>query len=86
MADVNINHVESDEEDDAGWEECEDEAVTIATCLFCDGTFSSADETFRHCSEVHQFDIKHIQRVHQLDCFSYIKMINYIRLHVSAHA
>ncbi|XP_077993663.1 protein arginine N-methyltransferase 3-like isoform X2 [Glandiceps talaboti] len=71
-----------DEIDEDAWED-EDEAVTFTQqpikCLFCNDVFTSFDNTFQHCAERHQFDIKNIQQKYALDCFGYIKMVNFIR-------
>ncbi len=78
--------MDSDEEsDEEGWEdvEQEEEEEQSATCLFCENSFPGADATLKHCHITHDFDIKHLQHIYRLDCFGYIKMINYIRRHAS---
>ncbi|XP_038664284.1 protein arginine N-methyltransferase 3 isoform X2 [Scyliorhinus canicula] len=48
-------------------------------CLFCERLFSSAQDTFSHCKAEHQFDMTRIVYKHGLDCYGFIKLINYIR-------
>ncbi|XP_070535885.1 protein arginine N-methyltransferase 3-like [Ptychodera flava] len=73
---------ECDNDDDDAWQDVED-GVGFTTepvkCLFCEELQTSPEITFQHCREKHNFDIGSIQRLHCLDCISYIKMINYIR-------
>ncbi|ESN94741.1 hypothetical protein HELRODRAFT_146980, partial [Helobdella robusta] len=49
-------------------------------CLFCDFSCQSSSEIFEHCNEIHDFSIINAKKIHNLDCYSYIKLINYIRL------
>ena len=70
-------------EDDDEWEECPDEEMDIpCTCLFCSDSFPSPEETFAHCKSTHGFDIGHVRTIHSLDCFGFIKLINYSRIKV----
>lgn len=67
------------------WEEQDDNnGVSTATlCLFCSILFPNPEDTFTHCSKEHGFDIMVVGKKSSLDAISYIKMINYIRKHVS---
>ena len=77
--------MDSEDENDEDWiEMCEDEPQQSVLCLFCSETFPSAEATYGHCKANHGFDIRKIQKVHRLDCFGYIKLINYIRNKVCA--
>ncbi|GAB6024098.1 putative protein art3 [Chamberlinius hualienensis] len=69
-----------DDSDSSDWEdECEESVEqTSIKCLFCENSFGSCDETFQHC-ENHGFDIKQLKTALRLDCFSYIRLINYLR-------
>ncbi|KAK3585529.1 hypothetical protein CHS0354_022937 [Potamilus streckersoni] len=71
-----------DEEEDVDWEEEQEDGETpIPTqCLFCDSVLDFPDAVFKHCASEHQFDIKEVCQMWNLDCFGYIKMVNYIRL------
>ncbi|KAL3881624.1 hypothetical protein ACJMK2_028040 [Sinanodonta woodiana] len=71
-----------DEEDDVDWDEDEEDGETpIPTqCLFCDSVLHCPAAVFEHCESEHQFDIKQVCQMWNLDCFGYIKMINYIRV------
>lgn len=67
-----------EDSEDSDWiEECEEDLATL--CLFCEETLSGAISALQHCRKRHDFDICDVQRFHDLDCFGYIKMINYIR-------
>lgn len=48
-------------------------------CLFCPKTLESSEEIYLHCFNCHQFDIYEFKKIHNLDCYSYIKFINYVR-------
>ena len=77
--------MDSEDENDEDWiEMCEDEPQQSVLCLFCSETFPSAEATYGHCKATHGFDIRKIQKVHRLDCFGYIKLINYVRKKVCA--
>ncbi|KAL4233341.1 Protein arginine N-methyltransferase 3 [Mactra antiquata] len=69
-----------DDGDDDAWIEDEQEEIP-SVCLFCRSTFMNTDEVFIHCSKEHNFNIKYVCTMWKLDCFGYIKMINYIRKH-----
>ena len=47
--------------------------------LFSEKVFNSPSECFQHCQEVHGFDIKVFKKKFDLDCLSFIRLINYIR-------
>ena len=81
MADP-IDHDDFDDlGDEDAWQEEEMEQAP-ARCLFCEELLESPDVVFQHCSHIHQFDIRDICRTWKLDCFGYIKMINFIRSQV----
>ncbi|CAH1799963.1 unnamed protein product [Owenia fusiformis] len=64
------------------WEPCEEEqpdSQPPTRCLFCSQMLDTPENVLSHCKKDHKFDIAHIQRIHGLDCFGYIKMVNYIR-------
>lgn len=73
-----------EEDNDDMWEEVEEEGgiedeSSPAMCLFCNEVKEDAEEVLTHCRKEHGFDIGQMQRKHDLDCISFIKMINYIR-------
>ncbi|XP_048463134.1 protein arginine N-methyltransferase 3 isoform X1 [Rhincodon typus] len=49
-------------------------------CLFCERLFSSAQDTFSHCRVDHQFDMSQIVHKHGLDCYGFIRLVNFIRI------
>ena len=68
---------------DDEWEDADDVMLLgPVKCLFCSDVLPSADDVFTHCDVQHQFDIVRAAQIWNLDCISYIKMINYIRLKV----
>ncbi|XP_065310570.1 protein arginine N-methyltransferase 3-like [Dermacentor albipictus] len=73
----------SDDENDAAWdsaEELETEREDSA-CLFCGEVRASPELVYEHCAHDHTFSINHVVERLQLDCFGYIKMVNYVRKH-----
>lgn len=63
-------------EDD--WQEMETSS-TMVTCLFCPNILSSVEEGFAHCEAEHNFSLNTLKLKFNMDCYSYIKMINYIK-------
>jgi hypothetical protein len=72
----------SDEEDDdeAAWVEVE-EAPQPVQCLFCVKSFPSILDAVSHAADVHNFDLKILAKAYNMDTYSYIKLINFIRTH-----
>ncbi|XP_059484202.1 protein arginine N-methyltransferase 1 [Neocloeon triangulifer] len=72
----------SDEEDDdeAAWDEMEETSQPVQ-CLFCSKTFPSILETVSHAAEGHKFDLKILSKKYNMDTYSYIKLVNFIRMH-----
>ncbi|XP_053722683.1 protein arginine N-methyltransferase 3 [Synchiropus splendidus] len=71
------------DDDDEGEDEdqwMDEDPQGMVTCLFCDRVLGSVPATLQHCSEVHQVNLVDVIRKHHLDDYSYIKMINFIRL------
>ena len=79
-----VMEVEEDS-DGSEWDE-EEESDPSILCLFCEKCLLGDKATFKHCKEEHDFDVEYLQKLHNLDCFGYIKMINYIRRHVRTNA
>ncbi|XP_034273148.1 protein arginine N-methyltransferase 3 [Pantherophis guttatus] len=82
----------SDSENEDAWEEEEEEdgaddpsagmerPSQSTPCLFCDRCFSSAEDSFCHCTSDHGFNIEMMVQKHRLDFYGYIKLVNFIRL------
>ncbi|RZC40309.1 protein arginine N-methyltransferase 1 [Asbolus verrucosus] len=68
-----------DNEDSDDWDEME---VTgeQTTCLFCPLQFLTIAVALDHCRTEHNFDLLELKNKYNMDCYSYIKMINYIRI------
>ncbi|XP_055638433.1 uncharacterized protein LOC129776673 [Toxorhynchites rutilus septentrionalis] len=67
-----------DEETDE-WEVAEEQNDPVR-CLFCEQISPTMTTAIRHAKERHGFDLGEVRRRFHLDEYSYIKMINYIRL------
>lgn len=79
-----VPDLSSDEENfvEEDWQEVETSSEPI-TCLFCSSVLPSADEGIAHCETVHNFSLNMLKVKFNMDCYSYIKMINYIKTHKS---
>jgi len=79
-----VDEFEQDEEEE-GWEECDDVDAELqnVTCLFCDFISSDAVSAFVHCCDAHNFNICYLKTLHNLDCIAYIKLVNFIRRNAS---
>lgn len=75
-----VPDLSSDEEhfDDEEWQEMETSNVSV-TCLFCSELISSVEEALAHCETSHKFSLSILKLKFNMDCYSYIKMINYIK-------
>ncbi|VVD05329.1 unnamed protein product [Leptidea sinapis] len=76
-----VPDLSSDEEhfEDDEWQEMESQNTTVG-CLFCSETLPSIDEAVNHCEIVHGFKLGELKSKFNMDCYSYIKLINYINL------
>ncbi|XP_045478930.1 protein arginine N-methyltransferase 1 [Harmonia axyridis] len=80
----NSSTIHFDENDDSDeWDEMELNAEQTS-CLFCDKVFLTIAVALDHCRTAHNFDLLELKTKFQMDCYSYIKMINYIRKNKSA--
>lgn len=77
-----VPDLSSDEEhfDEDEWQEMETSDVSV-TCLFCPNIFSTIEETVSHCETVHMFNLNTLKIKFSMDCYSYIKLINYVKTH-----
>jgi len=51
-------------------------------CLFCELLFDEISEAIVHCAKDHSFDLPVAKQKYNMDVYSYIKCINYIRTQV----
>jgi len=77
------NILNGDEEDDDD-EDSKDEPLWNSGMLKCKSLFDSeefesAEDCLEYCQKVHNFNIKVLKKRHSMDCFSYIRLINFIR-------
>ncbi|XP_058944390.2 protein arginine N-methyltransferase 3 isoform X1 [Pocillopora verrucosa] len=74
------NEADSGSESDDEWEEMDEEEQDSAiVCLFCNECFKTAEMVWNHCVSTHGFDLSKIKRMHGLDFYGCIKIVNYIR-------
>jgi len=71
--DIDSDDADDDEIWNCGMEKCKD--------LFSDKEFGSALECLEYGLKIHKFSIKALKKRHSMDCFSYIRLINYVRRH-----
>ncbi|KAG5887144.1 hypothetical protein JTB14_024253 [Gonioctena quinquepunctata] len=69
----------TNDDDSDGWDEMEVSGEQT-TCLFCPLQFHTIAVALDHCRSEHNFDLLLLKNKYNMDCYSYIKMINYIRL------
>ncbi|XP_030754160.1 protein arginine N-methyltransferase 1 [Sitophilus oryzae] len=69
----------AEDEDSDEWDEMEPPGEQT-TCLFCSLQFHTIAVALDHCRTAHNFDLLALKNKYNMDCYSYIKMINYIRL------
>lgn len=79
MSDVPDLSSDEDNFEDEEWQEMETSNTSVK-CLFCPIVLSSADEGFTHCETEHGFVLNTLKLKFNMDCYSYIKMINYIKV------
>ncbi|KAM3964708.1 arginine methyltransferase 3 [Aphomia sociella] len=79
-----VPDLSSDEEnyEDDDWQEMETSNTSV-TCLFCPNIFLSVEEAISHCETAHNFVLNTLKLKFNMDCYSYIKLINYIKTHKS---
>lgn len=77
-----VPDLSSDEEnfDEDEWQEMETSDSSVS-CLFCSTSCSNVDEALKHCENTHKFSLKVLKLKFNMDCYSYIKMINFIKTH-----
>ncbi|KAI5640679.1 ribosomal protein l11 methyltransferase (PrmA) domain-containing protein [Phthorimaea operculella] len=77
-----VPDLSSDEEhfEEEEWQEM-DTSSTSVTCLFCPEVLTSIEEAISHCEAKHHFNLTSLKAKHNMECYSYIKLINYIRIH-----
>ncbi|XP_053693656.1 uncharacterized protein LOC128741701 [Sabethes cyaneus] len=68
-----------EEEEADEWEVAEEQNDPVR-CLFCEQISPTMTTAIRHSRDRHEFDLAEVRRRYHLDEYSYIKMINYIRL------
>ncbi|XP_063358140.1 protein arginine N-methyltransferase 3-like [Cydia amplana] len=68
-------HFEEDE-----WQEMETSGASV-TCLYCANVSVSIEDAVKHCESAHKFNLNTLKAKFNMDCYSYIKLINYIKTH-----
>ncbi|XP_055309220.1 uncharacterized protein LOC129573066 [Sitodiplosis mosellana] len=69
--------------DDDSWDETDAEEMEKepTKCLFCNEIEESIEKAIQHLYQQHSVNLSDIKRKFNLDQYSYIKMINYIKTH-----
>jgi len=72
--------VEEDEDDDNDEDE-EDYLKSLGSALdlFSTKTFPTAEDCVEHCRNVHGLDLTLLKKRHNMDTFSFIRFVNYVR-------
>jgi len=71
--------IDDDEDDEESWSEMNMECESPLACLFCEKSFKTMAVALEHCKTEHQFDLMGFKRKFNMDCYSYISLINYVR-------
>ncbi|CAH1102679.1 unnamed protein product [Psylliodes chrysocephalus] len=79
LSDVCSGGAAYEEDDSDGWDEMEIN-IEQTTCLFCPLQFHTIAVALDHCRSEHKFDLLDLKNKYNMDCYSYLKMVNYIRL------
>lgn len=76
-----VPDLSSDEEhfEEEEWREMETSDSTV-TCLFCTNILPNIEEALSHCEKKHKFNLKALKTKFNMDCYSYIKLINFIKV------
>jgi len=69
-----------EEEEEEEGEEMYVDSLGQALDLFSPKTFPTAEECMEHCRDVHGLDLGVLAKRHAMDTFSFIRLVNYIRL------
>ncbi|KAJ9581980.1 hypothetical protein L9F63_003670 [Diploptera punctata] len=76
------NDSSEDSEDESDWQEVDSEDDTeCAMCLFCPQMYRTTSEAVSHCCTDHKFDLVKLKARFNMDCYGYIRLVNYIRIH-----
>ena len=86
----NMNTVkkESDSEEEDQFDEMEDdseeawwksEGTKKCKDLFSSKTFFNAQQCLDYCRNIHGFNLKILKKRHSMDCFSFFRLVNYLR-------
>ncbi|KAJ1521077.1 hypothetical protein ONE63_002783 [Megalurothrips usitatus] len=77
-----MDTVDSEEDDNSdAWDEADTPNSQLTKCLFCCKVFTIVEEALEHATKDHSFDLPKLKMRLDMDCYSFIKMINYLRLH-----
>ncbi|XP_069676938.1 protein arginine N-methyltransferase 3 isoform X2 [Periplaneta americana] len=79
VPDVSFESDSTDSEDDSDWKE--DNDAGRSPCLFCSNIYSTISEAISHCCIDHNFDLVKLKSRFNMDCYDYIKLVNYIHKH-----
>ncbi|CAG4997579.1 unnamed protein product [Parnassius apollo] len=76
-----VPDLSSDEDyDEEEWQEMDANNQSV-TCLFCTSVLPTIEECVSHCEKDHNFNLSALKSKFNMDCYSYIQLINYIKTH-----
>lgn len=87
LMDVNDSNNSDDEDIDDDWDEAEEDSDMVESipCLFesqsCGDSFGSLEKAILHLKHAHKLDFLELKLVHKMDCYLFIKLINFFRKH-----
>lgn len=70
---------DNSDNDDETWDEIDADNDSQIVCLFCPQVFKTMVVALEHCKIEHHFNLVDIKVKLNMDCYSYICMVNYIR-------
>ena len=71
---------ESDDDNSDAWDETDTPNNQLTKCLFCTKVFTIIEDALEHATKEHCFDLPTLKLRFEMDCYSFIKMVNYLRM------
>lgn len=75
---MNSYDISDDEANDDAWNEI-NVVNEIIECIFCNDQYNSIEAALKHCCNTHKFDFNALKKKFNMDCYSFIKFINFVR-------
>ncbi|XP_030370484.1 protein arginine N-methyltransferase 1 [Scaptodrosophila lebanonensis] len=74
-----IQSSDSESNDDMDEDDMGDSEGEPTTCLFCSTIFPAIEQAIEHLDQEHKLNLQSLQQKFQMDQYSFLKLINYIR-------